>query len=261
MDEADKNISILKREVWCFLKSNDWTISPTWISYNMKVPPQLWGSPSKNCLSQTVATQTRAKKNAAFRWGHAFLMWIPWGIFMLPHSPALLSITRNSAPQLKSPKLSLKQLQNNPDLVGSVRLSSQERSELWETSLSWDVSPRRFGSLSQEPIAGKGASLLLLKLVLFFPPKVSWPCEPPPWLCPACEPQQQQDKLTGQGQEEQPPPCTSGPAHLCSEAGKGLCGFGLVLPQEWQGTLRTAQMQENTLGKSNKPIIPIACHA
>lgn len=104
---------------------------------------------------------------------------IPWGIFTLPHSPALLSITRNSAPQLKSLKLSLKQLQNNPDLVGSVRLSSQERSVLWETSLSWDVSHGRLSSLSQEAIAGKYASLLLLKLVLFFPPKVLWPGGPP----------------------------------------------------------------------------------
>lgn len=55
---------------------------------------------------------------------------------MLLHSPALLSVTRNSAPQLKIHKLSLEQRQNSPDLVGNARLSSQERSVLWEASLS-----------------------------------------------------------------------------------------------------------------------------
>lgn len=179
---------------------------------------------------------------------------------MLPHSPALLSVTRNSGPQLKMPKLSLKQLQNNSDLVGRVRLSSQERSVLWETSLSWDVSHRRFGSLSQEPTAGKAASLLLLKLLLVFPPKVLWPCEPPP--CPAVT-HSTSSRMCSQDRDRR---SSHHPAHLdCTSVQGGLakdsvdlgCWF---LPQEWQGTPRTAQMQENTLEKSYKPILPIACH-
>lgn len=222
MDEADKNISILKREVWRFLKSNYWTISSTWISYNMKVTPQLWCSPSKNYLSQAVAAQTWAKKNAAFRWGHAFLMCIPWGIFMLPHSPALLSITRNSAPQLKIPKLSLKQLQSSPDLVGSVRLSSQERSELWETFLSWDVSHRRFVTLSLSPALKTGFMFSSKGFMALWasPPGCGQPVSPSS-SSRTCS--QDRDKRSGHH-----------PAHLdlpvCAvRAGKGLRRFGLFV--------------------------------
>lgn len=116
---------------------------------------------------------------------------------------------------------------------------------------------------SQEPVAGKGASLLLLKLVLFFSLKVLWLCEPPPCLCPAWDLQlQQQDTLPGQGQEEQPPPCTSGAAHLdrerwqrtpevwavsfCLRTGRGHCEQHKCRKRHWK--------------KPNKSILPIACH-
>lgn len=147
---------------------------------------------------------------------------------MLPHSPALLSVTRNSGPQLKMPKLSLKQLQNNPDLAGRVRLSSQERSVLWETSLSWDLSHRRLGSLSQEPVVGKAASPLLSKLLLVFPPKDLWPCEPPP--CPAVT-HSTSSRMCSQDRDKS---SSHHPAHLdlhicAGRVGKGLWRFGLLV--------------------------------
>lgn len=155
MDETDKNIPILRRKVWCFKKSNDRTISSTWISQNMKVPPQFWCSPSKNYLSQAVAAQTWAKKNAAFRWGPAFLTVHSLRHFHVASFPSAAQRYQKLCTTTEESQTQPETAAEHPDLVGRVRLSSQERSVPWETSLSWDVSHRRPGSLSQEPTAGK----------------------------------------------------------------------------------------------------------
>lgn len=184
----------------------------------MKVPPQFWCSPSKNHLSQTVAAQTwgRRKKKAAFRWGHAFLT-----VYSLRHFH--VASFPSAAQRHQKLWATAEDAQTQPETA------TEQPWPGWESEAQQPGEVCALGDLAElgfvtqeawlpQPRASCRKSCLspALKTAFSFSSKGFMALWASP--LPSCDPQhQQQDVLTGQGQEQQPPPCTSGPAHLCRE--------------------------------------------